>query len=112
MAMTLPGENISTLGSKSQARFSTSVNFRRSSPHVLTMAGPSFARRRVCRQALSNGSVDFIPCAGGFARLRSALRFEDENRHPSRILRDRYGVRMRHRSEEHTSELQSHSDLV
>src|SRR5438094_719272 len=78
--MTLPGENIPRLDSKSRARSSTPANFRRSSPHVLTMAGPSFARRRVCRQALSNGSVDFIPCAGGFARLRSALRFEQLER--------------------------------
>src|SRR5207247_2692011 len=93
-ALTAPGENI-RLDSKAQARSSTSANFRRISPRVLTMAGLSSARRSVCCQALSNGSVDFMPCARGFARLSSALRFEDENRHPSRILRDRYCVRMR-----------------
>src|SRR5437899_10410485 len=94
MAITLPGANILRFDSKWQARSSTSEKFRRTSPSVLRMAGPSFAQRSVSSQASSNGSVDFMSCAGGVARLDSAL-LSDESQHPSRILRDRYRLRMR-----------------
>src|SRR5438128_857732 len=88
IAITLPALNISIFVSKSRAHSSISENFRTTSPRVLKIAGKSFARATVRRQAASNGSLDFIPCASRFARLHFALLFEDESRHSSRVLPD------------------------
>src|SRR4030095_3527099 len=79
------------------------------SPCVLRIAGESFARPTVCRQAASNGSLDFIPCVSCSARLHFALLFEDESRHSSRVLRYRYCVRVR-RGVSHPLDTSRHKD--
>ncbi len=93
-AMTLPAPNVSIFSSKSRASSSICANARIISPSVLKIAGESFARVSVFSHAVSSASFDFIACVDSSARVSSALVFENESGHSSRVLRDRYRLRV------------------
>src|SRR5713101_372793 len=86
---------MSIFDSKVRACVSIWRNVRTAVLFVSKIAIASGARTRVFSQAEIRASFDFIPCAKPPVRVSSALLFEDESRHSSRVLRDRYRVRMR-----------------
>src|SRR5712691_129847 len=94
MATTLHASNMSIFDLKARACVSISRNVRSALPFVSEIAVESCARARVRSQAEIRASFDFIPCENDSSRVSSALLFEHESRHSSRVLRDRYRVRV------------------